>query len=364
MSRERVIVTVILLLILVGSGFFVVYGGSALRGTGAGGGATGVVVFIDGAHSPPGHTDALQVVLHGLSTPASGSHFEAWLINDQTEQITALGELAATDRTGQSYALNYPQAGGSGASAANLLGLGDKIEVTLEQSDAAAPVGRVVLVGVFPPQAFVHIRHLLVSFPTTPGQIGLLVGVLGQTQELDAQATALQNAVAAGKTDTVQCIAQSMLDIIEGAKGAHYRPLGASCVAQNITLVGDGFGLLGSAPRGQISGYLDEATDHASLAATQPDATDGIRLHASHVEIAMTNIKGWVMQADQDALQLLAAPTDASALSGLVQVCDYAYHGRNTSTDQTIDPVPGEAGAQTAYEHGQFMATLTLVPGS
>lgn len=363
MSRERIIVTVIMLLVLLGSGFFVLYGGSALRGAG-GGGATGVVVFIDGAHSPPGHTDALQVVLHSLSTPASGSHYEAWLINDQTEQITALGALAATDRTGQSYALNYPQAAGSGTSVANLLGLGDKIEVTLEQSDVAAPVGRVVLVGVFPPQAFVHIRHLLVSFPTTPDQIGLLVGVLGQTQELNAQATALQNAAAAGKTDSIQCLTQSMLDIIEGAKGAHYRPLDASCAAQNVTLVGDGFGLLGSASGGQISGYLDEATDHASLAATQPDATDGIRLHASHVEIAMTNIKGWVTQADQDALQVLAAPTDASALSGLVQVCDYAYHGRNTNTDQTIDPVPGEAGAQTAYEHGQFMATLTLVPGS
>lgn len=363
MSKERVIVAVIMLLALLGSGLFILYGGSALRG-GGGTAATGVVVFVDGANSSPGHTDALQIVLHGLSIPASGSHYEAWLVNQQSEHIFPLGALTATDRTGQSYALSYPSTEGNGKVGVNVLGLGDKIEVTLEQGNVAAPVGHVVLVGVFPPQAFVHVRHLLVSFPTTPDQIGLLVGVLDQTQELDAQATVLQNAATSGKTALVQCIAQSILDIIEGSRGAHYHPLSATCAALNITLTGDGFGLLGSALGGQISGYLDDATDHASLAATQPDATEGIRLHASHVEIAMTNIKGWVTQADQDALQLLATPTDATVLSGLVQSCDYAYHGHSTNSDQTINPVPGEAGAQTAYEHGQFMATLTLAPGS
>src|SRR5579859_555238 len=361
LGRERLIVTVVTVLVLLGSGLFVVYGGSVLRNSGTAG-ATGTVAFIDGSQSSPGHTDALHIVLHGLSTVASGSHYEAWLINQQSEQATALGALSATDQTGQSYALDYPHAGESGLPQANLLGLGDKIEVTVEQGDVTAPVGHVILVGVFPPRAFVHIRHLLVSFPTTPGEIGLLVGMLGQTQELDAQATALQNAAAAGKTATVRCIAQSMLDIIEGTRGAHYRPLDDVCAALNVTLVGDGFGLLGTAAGDATSGYLDGATDHASLAATQPDATDGIRLHAGHVETAMSNIKGWVTQADQLALQLLATPADAGALSGLVLACDYAYHGRNTNPDQTIDPAPGEAGAQTAYEHGQFMATLALAP--
>lgn len=368
MSRERVIVAIVMVIALVGSGLFIVYGGSALRGSGAPS-VTGVVVFVDGAKSPPGHTDALQIVLHGLSRPSGGAHYDAWMINQQDEHIIPLGTLAPTDKTGQSYALNYPQGGGNSAAGTNLLGLGDKIEVTLEQGDVAAPVGHVVLMGVFPPQAFVHVRHLLVSFPTTPGQIGLLVGVLEQTQELDAQATTLQNAAGAGKTAAVQCLAQSILDIIEGTQGAHYRSLGAECAALNVTLVGDGFGLLGTAPGDSTSGYstsgyIDSATDHASLAATQPDATNTIRLHAGHVEIAMTNIKGWVTQADQEALALLTTPADVSAISGLVQACDYAYHGHSTDTDQTINPVPGQAGAQTAYEHGQFMATLTLAAGS
>jgi serine/threonine protein kinase len=361
-SRGRIALAAIMLLVLVGSGLFVVYGGAIIRGSGVT--TTGVVVFVDGSNGPPGHTDALQIVLHGLSAPSSGSRYYAWLINQQSEHIIPLGPLSATDKTGQSYSLTYSHGQASGTAGPNLLGLGDKIEVTLEQGNVAAPVGHVVLMGVFPPQAFVHIRHLLVSFPTTPGQIGLLVGVLEQTQELDAQATALQNAAASGKTTAVRCIAQSILDIIEGTRGAHYHSLGDGCAALNVTLTGDGFGLLGTAPGDNTSGYLDGTTDHASLAATQPDATNGIRLHASHVEIAMTNVKGWVSQADQEALTMLATPTDAAALSGLVLACDHAYHGRVTNPDQTINPVPGEAGAQTAYEHGQFMATLSLVATS
>ena len=45
----------------------------------------------------------------------------------------------------------------------------------------------------FLPQSFVHIKHLLLSFPTTPGKIGLLVGVLRQTQLFNAQASALNS---------------------------------------------------------------------------------------------------------------------------------------------------------------------------
>ncbi|MGH2515659.1 MAG: serine/threonine protein kinase, partial [Ktedonobacterales bacterium] len=358
--RGRIAVIAAMLLVLLGSGLFVVYGGSLIRG-GAVAAAAGVVTFVDRPNSPPGHTDALQITLHNLPAPSAGAHYDAWLVDQQSEHIIPLGAVTATNSASQTYTLSFPQGAGTGTPGANLLGLGGKIEVTLEQGTVTAPVGHVVLTGIFPPQAFVHIQHLLVSFPTTPGKIGLLVGVLNQAQELDAQASALQNAATAGKPATMQCIAQSMLDIIEGAQGVHYRPLSPSCAALNVTLTGDGFGLLGTTSSTSISGYLDDTSDHASLAATQPDATDGIRLHASHVEIAMTNIKGWVTQADQDALQILVSPTDAAALSGLVLACDDAYHGRSTNPDQTVNPVPGEAGAQTAYEHGQFMATLTLV---
>jgi len=311
-------------------------------------GATGLVRFLDSQNSQ-GHTDALQININGLPTPPSGSQYDAWLVNDLSERIVSLGTLAAN---GQSFTLNHA---GNGT---NLLGLGNKLEITLEQGAVNSPTGKVVLVGIFPPKAFVHIRHLLFSFPITPGKIGLLVGLQNQAQLLNAQAQVLQSVVASHNTVGTQCVAQNMIDIMEGRHGAHYRPLPASCALQNVTEVGDGFGILGG------NGYLVLAAAHASLAATQPDATDNIRLHAGHVEIAVTNIKGWLTTVDQDVLNLLAHPTDTAKVQEIVTLADHAYNGVDTNGDEHVDPVPGEAGAQTAYQHGQLMAILPLIPGN
>jgi hypothetical protein len=256
--------------------------------------------------------------------------------------------------------------GPNSSSGVNLLGVGDGVEVTLEQGSVTVPVGRVVLSGTFPPQAFVHIKHLLVSFPTTPGSIGLLVGVLNETQKLNAQAVLLQNAAAGHDSVAVRCAAQSLLDIIEGKEGAHYQPLGAECAAKGINIPGDGFGLLGP-----VSGdgtyshpdasYLDNASAHASLAATQPDATKTIRTHAQHVETALANVKGWVTMVQQDAIELLQSPQNTAQVGEIVTLSDHAYHGVSSAPDQLPAPVVGQAGAQTAYLHGQFMAALSLV---
>src|SRR6266704_775323 len=225
--------------------------------------ATGQVRFLDGPNSQ-GNTDALQATINGLTPPPSGSQYDAWLVNDQSERIVSLGMLTAS---GQAFTLNHA---GNGA---NLLGAGNKLEITLEQGKVNSPTGRVVLTGVVPPKSFIHLRHVLVAFPTTPGQVGLLVGLQKQAQLLNAQAQILQSVVTSHNTLATQCVALSMIDIIEGKHGAHYQPLSALCALQNVRNVGDGFGILGN-------GYLALAAAHASLAATQPDTTDNIRLHA------------------------------------------------------------------------------------
>jgi hypothetical protein len=340
-TRRLVLIVALILLVIAGGTIGVVSflkGGSIPASN-----AAGFVKFLDSSSSQ-GKTDALQININGLPTPPSGSQYNAWLVDDQSEHIVRLGILTAR---GQTFTLNHA---GSGT---NLLRVGNKLEITLEQGTVNSPTGRVVLTGVFPPKAFVHIRHLLVAFPTTPGGIGLLVGLQRQAQLLNAQAQILQSVVTTHNSLGIQCVTQSMLDIIEGKHGAHYRPLSALCALQNVRNVGDGFGILGN-------GYLALAASHASLAATQPDATDNIRLHAGHVEIAVTNIKGWVTTVDQDLLALLANPGNTAKVQEIVTLADHSYNGVDTNGDEHVDPVPGEAGAQTAYQHGQLMATLPL----
>lgn len=311
---------------------------------------TGQVNFLDNPNGSSGHTDVLKIAIESLSTPPSGSQYNAWLVNDQTEQIIPLGTLK---QSGNTFSVNFTSGTGGTQQHLNLIGAGNRVEVTLDQGTVSAPTGKVILTALFPPQAFVHIRHLLFRFPTTPNNVGLLVGLLRQTQVLNAQALLLQSLAASGNQAAIQCLAQSLIDISEGKQGTDYQPLSTFCTGLYTSQAGDGFGLLGQ-------GYISTAASHAALAATQPDTTDNIRLHAHHVEIATSNIKEWVSTVNQDALKLLAHPSDTAHVAEIVAFSDHAYHGI-AGPDGQVNPVPGEAGAITAYVHGQFMAGLPLV---
>ncbi|HLG60576.1 MAG TPA: zinc ribbon domain-containing protein [Ktedonosporobacter sp.] len=313
---------------------------------GGGGSIQGQVSFSDNQGGQD-HSNIVNINVSGLGALPSGSQYHAWLLNDQTEQILSLGILIAQD---QKFTLNFTDRG------TNLLGQGDKVEITQEQGDAKLPTGKVVLSATFPPLAFIHIKHLLVSFPGTPGNIGLMVGLREQARQLNNQAGLLKNASTGGNPLIVQCIAQNMIDIIEGAPKNRPRALPPLCGVLNITLSGDGFGLLGS------KGYVATASTHASLAATQADSTDAIKTQAKDVIIADDNVKGWATTVDQDAHALLTNPGDAAKIQEIATLSDHILNGVDTDNDESIDPVPGEAGAITGYIHAQLMATLTLAP--
>lgn len=310
--------------------------------------ASGQVLFFDGTNGTS-NTDALRITVNGLGSPPAGSHYAAWLVDEVGEQSTALGTLTSN---GSVFSLNFAGNGSNGKAGTNLLGVGNVVEITLEQGNVQLPTGKVLLSAAFPPKAFIHIKHLLFSFPTTPGKIGLLVGLLDQTRLLNAQALALQSLVGNGNTFAIGCIAQSIIDISEGQQGAHYRPLPLVCGASIPT--GDGFGILGT------NSYASTAAAHASLAATQSDSTPIIIQHAREVELAATNITGWVTTIDQDALKLLANPSNSTSVQEIVALADHAYHGVDSNGNGQVDPIAGEEGAATAYLRGQLMATLTL----
>ncbi len=349
--RRNTLIAILIILLLIASsavGITVI-----VRQSAASAALTGQVLYFDSPNAPSTNTDALSIVVQGLNAPPTGSHYDAWLINDQNEQILPLGTLVAKQNT---FILTYSAGNSSGQTSTNLLAIGDKLEITLEQGTVKLPAGNIILTGTFPLMAFAHIQHLLVSFPQTPGKIGFLVGVLEQTHLLNIQTDVLQNLIDSRNADAVGCIAQSIIDIIEGKQGLHFRPLAASCALQNVTATGDGFGLLSK------GGYLADAQEHATFAITQTDATNSMRLHARLLAVALSNIKGWVTTIDQDAQTLRANPTDLTIAPEIVALSDQAYHGVDTNGDGQIDPVAGEAGAFTAYEQGQLMTTLTLSP--
>lgn len=305
----------------------------------------GTVKFIDNQNGI-GHNDALTILVNGLSAPPSGSQYYAWIVDTASEQITALGMLGTGD---QSLTLKDP---GDGT---NLLAKGNKVEITLEQGTATAPTGKIVLSSTFPPNAFVHIRHLLVHFDGTPRGVGLLAGLLNQAQQLNAAAAVLQGVSANHRPFSTQCAAQSIIDIAEGIQGTQYKQLDPLCASKNVSLTGDGYGLLGT------GGYIANSRTHASLAATQNDSTQIISIHAKHVEIATDDMQQWVTTIDNDALALLNNPGDTTKVAEIVKLANQDVNGVDINGDESVDPVLGEAGAIIAYIHGQYMASLTLL---
>jgi serine/threonine protein kinase len=328
--------------------------GLALRSFASTGPASGQVMFADNPQGPLGVTNSLTISAAALTVPPQGSHYVAWLVNSHTQQVLSLGALVAAE-DGTSYRLAYQAA----AAQVNVLSAGDTIEITLEAAVGQVPKGRVVLEGSFPPRSFVYVGHLLAADPVTPNAVGIMVGTVRQAADVDAQAKALFTASVASDQVGVRCYAQNVVNIIEGSKGGDFAALPAACDTLKIAPVGDGYGLLSSSRQVQ-TGYLDEATLQATLAATQADATPALQQHAQRLQVAVGNAQTWLRGALTAALALLASPASQAQARQLQLLANQAYHGTDANGDGHIDAVQGEAGIAIAYSEAQQMATMTL----
>lgn len=300
--------------------------------------AIGTVSFSDDS-AGKGHNDIITISINGMLPAPGGYHYDAWLIDSSSGSFVGLGTLKPANG---SYTVRFESAG------ANFLGMGNKVEVTLEQGNALHPAKQVLLSDTFPSGAFVYIRHLLVRYSGTPGQKGLLIGLFAQAHALLNAGQLLQTAQNA---DGVRCIAQDILNILEGQHGVDFRPISCNI---NSTAMGDDFGLLGS------GGYIALSQSQVSLAASQPDATASMRAHEKHVSIALQDMQNWLPTLQKDALSLLSNPSDSTKSAEIMKLADYDFHGVDLNHDGSIDYVPGEAGATIAYVHCQYMVAMEL----
>lgn len=344
-SQRTTILAALLVLILAGGTGLTLALLHARNSNSLAGNASGQVVFLD-SRGGVTNMDELKISINDLQAAPAGSQYNVWLIDTESEQVNPLGVLHGS---GTTFSLDFKS-----SQSANLLSLGNEILVTQEQGQVKLPSGQTLFSVAFPPKALVHIKHLLLSFPSTPGKIGLLIGLLAQAKLLDGQAQVLQGIAADNNTFAQECVARSILDIIEGQSGAHYQPLSPDCGA--TTTIGDGFGILGT------NGYAATAATHAALAASQSDSTANIRSHASEVEAATTNITKWVTTIQQDVLAVLDGQVSPTAIAEIAALAQRTDIGVDANGNGRVEAIPGEAGAINAYTFGQLMATLPLAP--
>ncbi|MGE5642592.1 MAG: serine/threonine protein kinase [Byssovorax cruenta] len=311
----------------------------------------GVLRFQDG--TAPG--DQVTLNTSSIARPASGSQYEAWLIADDGEQRVSIGILQIDEEGHGSLSYVDPQG-------RNLIGTYHGVEITVESKPDGNPnpSDNIAYSATLPPAGFAHVRHVIYQFPGTPNQVGFIHGLMADTVLINTLAQELLAAYQANDEAKVRSLSEGMLNIIVGKQSENHKDWDNDGTVNDP---GDGFGLL---LNGDSEGYIQGAYSHANLAASAADATENMKVHGEHVKIAATNIGGWTTTL-RDQLILILQTSFAPEMEGMIRntvaLSNQIENGFDLNGNENIEPIAGEGGAKTAYDHAYYMADM-LIPGT
>jgi serine/threonine protein kinase len=326
-------------------------GQSVNPATGAETTTVGVLRFQDGT-AP---ADQVTLTTDGMPELPTGSQYEAWLIADDGEQRVSLGNISFDAYGRGSLSFVDPQG-------RNLLGTYHGLEITVEPKPDGNPnpSGKVAYAVTLPPAGFAHVRHLLFEYDDTPNHIGFVRGLMADTALLDTLSQEMLAAYQAHDEAKVRANAEGMLNVIVGKQSDNHKDWDKD---GKISDPGDGFGLL---LNGDAEGYIQGTYSHADLAAAASDATQNMKVHGEHVKISATNVGSWTTTLRDQLILILQSPF-APEMEGMIRnavaLANHIEIGFDVNGNETIEPIPGEGGAKTAYDHAYYMADM-LVPGT
>ena len=309
----------------------------------------GLLRFQDGT-AP---ADQVTLSTSSMPPPPTDNHYEAWLIQDDGEQRISLGTLAFDQENRGT--LSYVDSSGR-----NLIGTYSALEITLEPNDGnPIPSGNIAFSVRLPSSGLTHVRHLLFAFSATPNEIGFIRGLDANTRLVTDLSVQMLSSFETGNEPDVLLQAERMLSLIVGNKSADYRDWNANGVVDDP---GDGYGLLLNEDQ---LGYIQGTITHADLALTSPDATPNMLTHGEHVKNSALNIGDWTSQLRAQLIAILenpSSPDRESFIRQAVAMANQIRNGLDVNGNENIEPIPGEGGAVTAYEHSYYMADMLISP--
>ena len=303
--------------------------------------------------------DKATITLSGLPAPKPGSHYEAWYLAEGGEIRRNIGSISMDDSGEGQLAFIDPDQ-------ENILKSFDQLEVTLESDndpEPKEPSGDVVASSVFPPLALVHVRHVLVSYHGAPNAEALIQGLWYTADEIDNSVIALNQAFKDNNIEIFRLKIEEIINQLVGSANADkYRDWNEDGIIADPS---DGFGLLANGDDNAL-GYIPTTISHVQFAAEAADATNNIKLHSSHTIVCIENMRGWSEQVLEKALQLQEMPFDSNMeplVTEMLVLSNQVLFGVDTNGDELIEPIVGEGGGNTAYEHAYYMAEMPLFLG-
>ena len=290
-----------------------------------------------------------------LANPPEGSQYEVWLIDNSGEQSRSIGILVKDSNGVYNLTFVDPQS-------RNLLENYSQMEITLEPNpdNNPNPSGQVAYSSGIARAALTHIRHLIVSTEETPNQIGMIDGLKNNATLVNQTAEALLAAYEAEDQAAIRSNAEAIVNLVVGNQDSSYVDWDGNGTVNDP---GDGYGLL---VNGDQTGYVGGVHHHSSYSADAEDSSPNIRLHNGHVEVSIHNIEEWAIELRDTTKRILQAPEGANIEADVrtaVTLANQILNGLDIDGNESIDPIPGEGGALTAYQHAYYMADMPILPG-
>lgn len=309
-------------------------------------GRTGVLQF----RNESALADQVVLIAEALVAPPDGTRYEVWLLNGT--QRLSLGILEV-DATGKGQLIV------DSTDNANLVLLYDAVEVTIESDPDTNPNSSGIVAYSFsmPEEGFTHVRYLLGTFPTTPDQVGLIQGLYSNIKSIRELATSMESASEDGDEDTLLFSATAMQNVIVGRQSPDYVDPDSDGGAFDP---GDGFGLL---INGTNQGYLPATFAETEAIVKSENASDPMLTYGEGLMSSLQNLAQWTSELQVLLKAVISAPAGSDTtpqVAEIVTLADKMLNGIDADQDGTIDPKPGEGGAQAAYDAAYHMADMPL----
>ena len=311
-------------------------------------GPTGVLQFHDGS----GLLDQVTLIAQAMPAPPAGSQYGIWLVNK--EDRLSLGTLSVDGEGRGSLIFDNPQT-------KNLLATYGAVEVTIQSGSSSGANGseRVAYFYALPESGLTYLRGLLVSFPTTPDEVGLIHGLAESTEQLEQAAREMLSSYENENEAETRRNAEAMLNLLVGDQSSEYKDWNGD---EQITDPGDGYGFL---LNGDHLGYIQAVYSHADYAVNASGASRNIIVNGENTKLCIQNLARWAPELRDQLLTILNAASLSemdAAIQRSVLLADQILNGIDLNENGTIEPAAGECGVLTAYEATYRMADMPLLP--
>jgi serine/threonine protein kinase len=321
-----------------------------------------------------GSNDELQIDLHNISNPPSGTAYYAWLLPDQSQSEAApffLGQLAVNNGT---VHFLYK----SNSDHTNLMATNSRFLITEENAGVTplvpspdlskwryfAEIPQTPAAG----QTYSmvdHLRHLLAKDPELepnhlPG--GLSIWAYRNIQKVMTFAVGAQKDWHAQNFATVRQQIIGILDYLDGSKYVNQDVPAGTPITANPRFAQ--IGLLQLHAQQNLPGYLYHIELHLNGVLSSPGATQYQHTTAAQIDTGITTMQRWLEQVRSDAVKLLqmddahlALSSSLPLLNDMATQATNAFMGRNNPS--TGKP---EQGFSQIYVEIQHMAIFEVKP--